>query len=241
MGAPLLERDRQSAAPAHDGGITELKRLAADLYGETSLETAIGALRRASDIIGTRMPSFVDNVVRDLPILDRSGNRLVETGLGWPSEVPDWWYGGSLIRYHPDFDHCRETTMPFFCTLLESDEADLSPQQVRLRKRFLDYDVASSIMVPVHQPNGVTGSVCWVATQTIDRDVLTEGWADLLVISHCFFNALEAYRADRSGETRDVKLTSRQTECVYWIANGKTMAETSIILGISAHTVREHL
>lgn len=36
-------------------------------------------------------------------------------------------------------------------------------------------------------------------------------------------------------------LTDRQVDCLYWLAGGKTIAETARILGISAHTVREHL
>ena len=36
-------------------------------------------------------------------------------------------------------------------------------------------------------------------------------------------------------------LSDRQIDCLYWLANGKTIHETAVILDISAHTVRQHL
>jgi LuxR family transcriptional regulator, quorum-sensing system regulator CinR len=37
------------------------------------------------------------------------------------------------------------------------------------------------------------------------------------------------------------KLTSREVECLHWIAYGKSTAEIALILGLSVHTVRSYL
>jgi len=42
-------------------------------------------------------------------------------------------------------------------------------------------------------------------------------------------------------ESRSVKLTLRETECLGWAAQGKSEWEISQILGISEHTAEKHL
>ena len=47
--------------------------------------------------------------------------------------------------------------------------------------------------------------------------------------------------ADGSSSGTEVPLSPREQEVADWVAQGKTNEEIAIILGISAHTVKNHL
>lgn len=40
---------------------------------------------------------------------------------------------------------------------------------------------------------------------------------------------------------RELQLTARQRECLYWTEHGKSARDIGVILGISRRTVEEHL
>lgn len=58
----------------------------------------------------------------------------------------------------------------------------------------------------------------------------------------CFLITIERYiRAQSSKPLRVLGLSDRETEALYWVAQGKSNAEIAIILGISPRTVDKHL
>ncbi|THD60594.1 helix-turn-helix transcriptional regulator [Phenylobacterium sp.] len=44
-----------------------------------------------------------------------------------------------------------------------------------------------------------------------------------------------------SAKTSLVRLSRRQTECLYWVQEGKSAADIGLILGLSPRTVEEYL
>lgn len=104
------------------------------------------------------------------------------------------------------------------------------PPATHLRKGDGD-----GIVVPVHD----AGRLAWFAG-FIGRSPALEG-RTLLVLGAAVHAAY-----DRFGELLDAKLdlsplTTRESECLAWVAQGKTDQETARILGISARTVRFHI
>lgn len=48
-------------------------------------------------------------------------------------------------------------------------------------------------------------------------------------------------QAGRGTAERELQLTARQRECLYWTEQGKSARDIGVILGISGRTVEEHL
>jgi DNA-binding CsgD family transcriptional regulator len=42
-------------------------------------------------------------------------------------------------------------------------------------------------------------------------------------------------------QDREMELTDREVECLYWIAEGKTSDEIAVILGISRNTINNYI
>ena len=42
-------------------------------------------------------------------------------------------------------------------------------------------------------------------------------------------------------QDRELELTEREIECLYWIAEGKTSDEIAVILGISRNTINNYI
>jgi DNA-binding CsgD family transcriptional regulator len=48
-------------------------------------------------------------------------------------------------------------------------------------------------------------------------------------------------RSKTSGESGDVTLSPRQTECLFWVQEGKSSRDIGIILGVSHRIVERHV
>jgi DNA-binding CsgD family transcriptional regulator len=47
--------------------------------------------------------------------------------------------------------------------------------------------------------------------------------------------------SDQSRGGRELELTDRELECLYWIAEGKTSDEIAMIIGISKNTINNYI
>jgi LuxR family quorum-sensing system transcriptional regulator CciR len=104
-----------------------------------------------------------------------------------------------------------------------------------------EHGLGNGFTVPVHVPGETCGSVSFVVRtgKPFPDEALLHAQ---LLGNHAFEAARRmclgrTFRAD-FGRAR---LTDRQRECVLWTAQGKTDAETAIILGLSQETVTEHV
>ncbi len=72
---------------------------------------------------------------------------------------------------------------------------------------------------------------------------LTDESADLVQLAGLYFHAhLTARKAiSRAHAVSDVTLAQRERQCLAWIARGKTVADTAVLVGIAPRTVTFHL
>ncbi|EIM72616.1 LuxR family transcriptional regulator [Nitratireductor aquibiodomus RA22] len=96
------------------------------------------------------------------------------------------------------------------------------------------------ISLPVHGQHGDRALV------SITSDASDQDWRHLRVHYMRDFQILALHMHQAilrlEGETMEqARLSPREQECLFWVAEGKTAWETAVILGLSEHTVRCYL
>ncbi len=120
---------------------------------------------------------------------------------------------------------------------------DVSPGMKDVFDAATDHSLKDGFYLPIHQTDGSIFAVAMLSHGGIDRDGRVNAALHMLGI----YYSLAVQRLTSSGPNfmlpgeRRPQLTRRQSECLQWVRAGKTDWEISQILGISEHTVIEHL
>lgn len=101
----------------------------------------------------------------------------------------------------------------------------------------------AAIIIPVHLPFGQVGAAILVSTDPEARNLAAEfaAAAPLAPAVARFVAGYVAVTRDERYLPSDSILSSREVECLSWVAHGKTDYEISIILGCSHAGVRYHV
>ena len=223
-----------------------LEDIARRMHAGPDLDEALALLREAGEAVGLPLPAVIDDITSNNPPRDAQGRRLNEV-LGWPAWMIDGWYGRAYTRQHPIYLRCRFETRPFAVVHAElwaeaTAAAPLTAAQQHMRRDQENVGVYGGVVVPVHMSLGRTGTVNWSSWQPCEIEPIIAAHGPLLLaIAHGFMNVLQPPPRPKVDAGDLAHLTDRQVDCLYWLAGGKTIAETAQILDISAHTVREHL
>ena len=123
-----------------------------------------------------------------------------------------------------------------------------APAGNRAQRRFFDeattFGIRSGITVPIRAG---FGRMAAFTLATGDREVhperLSAEWKDLLQLVGLYFHAYLAARHDELARVQHpgVELTQRERQCLAWTAEGKTVADISVLVQISPRTVVFHL
>jgi DNA-binding CsgD family transcriptional regulator len=215
------------------------------MWAATDSADAVECLRESGEVIGMRLPCALNDVSGNCPVYDHEGRRIADQ-LGWPGWMTDRWFDHAYVRQHPIYLRCRFENLPFgdVYAQLWKDLGALSPAQQQMKKDVERLGVLAQITVPIHLAMGRTACVLWSSCEPADVDgVLASCGHHLLTIGHLFMAVMQPLydRTVRPRERELAYLSDRQIDCLYWLANGKTIQETAVILQISAHTVRQHL
>ncbi len=223
----------------------ELQRLVDRMQDAVSAADAVECLRESGEVIGMRLPCALNDVSANCPVYDHEGRRIADL-LGWPGWITDNWFDHAYVRQHPIYLRCRFENLPFgnvYADLWEGLSAP-NPAQQQMKKDVERLGVVAQITVPVHLALGRTACVLWSTREPADIDaILTSCGHHLLAIGHLFMAVMQPLH-DQNARARERELaylSDRQIECLYWLANGKTIQEAAVILQISVHTVRQHL
>lgn len=219
-------------APASGNRATTLRALSEllrRLAGATSGEAAGRALFSIAETFG-----FENAIVVDVThLFNRIGPALVFATAGRaPVEAFD---RERPFLEHPLTLHARQTDKPFLISWLREERGTSADDWWKSLPPHLRNGSGDGVVVPVHD----AGRLAWFvglfgrAPDLSQRAMLTLGAA-----------AHAAY--DRFRELLDAKhdtspLSPRESECLGWVAQGKTDQETAKILGISPRTVRFHI
>lgn len=213
------------------------------LHGTSNSDEAVELLRSSGDILGMQLPCALDDVSGNVAVHDRMGRRIADL-LGWPTSITDNWFERAYVSQHPIYLRCRFERMPFGSIYAEiwDNLETLTTAQQQLKRDTEQLGVIAQITVPVHLPLGQTACVLWSTRKPVNIDeILHSCGHQLLTIGHLFMAVMQPSSQPKVATRELAHLTSRQIDCLYWLANGKTIAEVAIILDISIHTVREHL
>lgn len=239
------KRAHNDTHPADEASSSEaidrrLVRNAERLRKVGTIESAFEQLAETCAEVGFSNVSVIDGIRRDRPYYDARGRLLSHVALGWPQEMLAAWFQNRIWRYFPDAHRCAQAMLPFESVAFPwSCSIAPSPWFDYVKASVTGMRIASATMVPVHG-FGRSAMLGWSAGDaTMAGRMVRQHWSPLLAYSYAFIDALR--RIDEGAPQPMAELTARQRDCLTWIAQGKTVAETGILLGLSRHTVEEHL
>ena len=208
---------------------------AAGLHAAKSLEEAVDALHGATLHLGYRRATYARGSLPSFGKQPASPAKIIARD--FPS---DWQPGYSeLGQFDPYFRvTCNAMTGTDWTQIHESAHTFSKPVRAFIAWAR-DLGLREGFTVPVR-----TSPLLYAAVSAIDP---VEGWTaeellrsrDLItVISNHFVN--EVTRRFDSSPQSAVVLCKRETECLYWFAQGKTIEDIGSILAISTETVRTY-
>lgn len=124
------------------------------------------------------------------------------------------------------------------------DRTDVPGPQQRIFDEAAEFGLKDGFYLPLHQRDGAMFAVALLSNREIERKGRVLPSLHMLgVYYHLAVLRLVSRSKEFLSLASDPKfqLTPRQTECLQWVRAGKTDWEISQILGISEHTVIEHL
>jgi LuxR family transcriptional regulator, quorum-sensing system regulator CciR len=157
----------------------------------------------------------------------------------YPAERATAYFEEQLFRYDPVFHACSCTNVGFawdeIHTLIR-----ITPRLQNVLDSCRAYGFGEGYTVPAHIPGEPPGSCTFVteAGVPLPRHNLM---AAQLIGSFAFQAGRRISGLAAKGYPSQTRLTSRQRDCVHWVARGKTDWEIAKILGISEETVTQHI
>lgn len=113
----------------------------------------------------------------------------------------------------------------------------LSPAENRVFELARRFGLKDGIIVPIHGPHGT------LAGMSISGPSIKTGSSDVagfdIMMRSSYIKAVEILGLDE--KIRSLPLSNRQRDCLNWAQHGKSNREVAQILGISEHTVKEHM
>lgn len=221
----------------------QVQRLVDEMQAASSAAEAVELLRRFGDVLGMRLPCALYDVSGNEPVRDDDGRRIADL-LGWPAWMTNNWFDHAYVRQHPIYLRCRFESWPFGTVYVETwrDLEPLSPAQQQMRKDTERFGIVAQITAPIHLPFGRVACVLWSTQEPTDLDSILDQFGHYIALFAQLFMAIVQKPLQPTLTPRQLThLTDRQVACLHWLAKGKTIGEAATILGISVHTVREHL
>lgn len=116
---------------------------------------------------------------------------------------------------------------------------DLNRKQLLLLNEAREAGLRNGITVPLHGPSGRLAVVSF-ASQFDDADPQAQ-LSHLNALALQFHIAFTALALGLQSIPQTVELSSREKDCLNWVAHGKTSWEISVILNINHNTVDFHI
>jgi DNA-binding CsgD family transcriptional regulator len=213
-------------------------QLREQILAADSIDAAVNILANAVQEIGINQ--FITGYVRG-SAQDLSGRwRMYKhRSFNFPPGWDDAWH---LYNAHCPYYHaCFDGRVGFDWASVRARH-DLTAKEKKAWHYLADFGLIQGFTVPIHSP-GHFGFVT-VVGERHDR-----GWArraeanivPLLFLAHVYHEAARERFPDFFEEAEQSPLSSRERECLSWVAAGKTTDEVATILGLSLETVRVYV
>lgn len=159
--------------------------------------------------------------------------------LNYPHDWVEMYSERQLHRIDPVFIHADSMFRPFHW----GDAQFLSgttPEQRAMLEEAAQHGIARGFTIPIHPSLGSTlGGSCSLIPDSPNLH------------SHCYLaaQAMAAHFFDAAARSlsaltilgSNMRLTTRERQCVIWMGRGKTEEETAALLGLSAFTVHNYI
>ena len=205
------------------------------------------AQRLADDVRedGLRAMVWPDLSTLSEPV-DADGHPLNAEVFGWAEDELSPWRNVDKALRSPLLRAARVTSEPFCISRrgIRSRTANRLLDQINL----LDLEHApapqSAIVIPVHMPLGQIGAAILTSPGAGNMDLSARFRTSVDRLAAPLWQFVTGYvsvsRDERYMPTEGL-LTTREIECLSWVAHGKTDYEISIILGCSHAGIRYHV
>lgn len=152
----------------------------------------------------------------------------------WPEGWSAHYHGAGLYRHDPVVRHALQARDVFAWDEVPGGY-DSDPRAAVIANDAAEFDIREGLCVPLPSALGVGG--LWLGGARLEK---VPGLRQALrLLAHHLAEALETLPpAPAAGASA---LTVRECDVLAWIAVGKTTRDVAAILGISEHTVGEHL
>jgi LuxR family transcriptional regulator, quorum-sensing system regulator BjaR1 len=207
----------------------------------------LDAVQKPQDILAgltlfTKSFGFEHVTVLQKPSVDSAASPSVLVSAAPRDFIADFDARG-YTQYNPLWRQAEVSPVPF--TAVETRNRRISEQEHEVLVHIHDkLDLNDGYIVPVRDDAGNKGAVMFGGNSP-KQDPLHQ--SVLNVLGHCIYGRLNDIMKAFAGlmeipgaEVAQV-LTTRERECLQWVARGKTDFEIGIILGISARTARFHI
>ncbi|HYD27235.1 LuxR family transcriptional regulator [Brevundimonas sp.] len=151
----------------------------------------------------------------------------------WPEGWSEHYHEAGLFRHDPLVQHSLTARDVFAWDEVPGGYMD-DPRAAAIPRDAAEFDMREGLCVPLPSALGV-GSL-WLGGARLERVPGLKHAVRLL--AYHVSQALEALPATPTGVRA---LTIRESDVLAWVAGGKTTRDVATILGISEHTVGEHL
>jgi DNA-binding CsgD family transcriptional regulator len=155
----------------------------------------------------------------------------------WPQAFIDHYQSANFVNQDAVVAEARRRFLPFAWSEAWAPE-NLTRGEARMQRVVIDIGWKDGLAVPVHGPAGYFGLVTMACAAPLPGPA---------VISHLHLLALQAHDRCRrimgAGERprADSALSTRELECLRWIARGASDVVIAEQLGLSAHTVKDYI
>jgi DNA-binding CsgD family transcriptional regulator len=209
------------------------------------LVAAADCLMMIGRAIGMPHPAVIDDYSSNR-LLTLENGRALTSVLGWDVKLVREWVDQELYRISPIAAVCRISTRPF---AWDAGSIAAAAGQGRGRSSLRwpllpGRGFFGGITVPVHLPQGRTGSVSWYSrSAAVDMVGVLDAHSDALRLAALRFMDLVytlRIEADAGADPR-LPVSERELECLTWAALGRTDVEIGAVLHRSPTTVRFHM
>ena len=154
----------------------------------------------------------------------------------WPTDWLERWLSRNYRQVDPIVRKVRVHNRPLRWSRVQWEASDPGS---RVMSEATEFGMKDGLAVPVVSREG---GPCVVISMAAERyDINPSDEAALHLSSIYFQGRLEYIRSRNALPLRGPKLTPRESECLVWVAAGKTDWEISQILNIAEQTVHEYV
>ena len=168
------------------------------------------------------------------PPISSPENQMKHLIIGsWPKEWSERYFSCKYLQDDPTITHVRKNIAP----LIWDDLNQIDSSRNFVMDEARDFGLLHGITIPQQSLDGLKIGISF-AGRHMETSNPNSSIALTVIGAYAVSSALRVLKHKR--RNRQVNLTKREREILYWIAEGKTSWEIGIILSIAKPTVEKH-